>query len=311
MSTELMVELPKQNTLQVFVTDGGIDTYIEKVREEVKTLVPDIATKKGRSDIASMAAKVSKIKTRWDELGKNLCDQERAKIDATLSAVLESRKHLRASLDDLRDEVRKPLTDWENAEAERKARIESRIEAMQRLPEIGSDAIAIQKHIKRLEVTEIDESFEEFTAHAAITRTRAIRECQIRLDAQLKIEQDLKELEELRVKNAAQSQKDREAEIAKQAAYVATQKAERESQAKLDEANALLEKERAAAADEKEKERIEAAKEAARITDESHRKVVINQAIVSIISNGYDKKQAEDIIGLIIEGRIAHVTINF
>ena len=49
MSTELMVELPKQNTLQVFVTDGGIDTYIEKVREEVKTLVPDITTKKGQT----------------------------------------------------------------------------------------------------------------------------------------------------------------------------------------------------------------------------------------------------------------------
>ena len=310
MSTELMVELPKQNTLQVFVTDGGIDTYIEKVREEVKTLVPDITTKKGRSDIASMAAKVAKIKTRWDELGKNLCDQERAKIDATLSAVLESRKHLRASLDDLRDEVRKPLTDWENAEAERKARIESRIEAMQRLPEIGSDAIAIQKHIKRLEVTEIDESFEEFTAHAAITRTRAIRECQIRLDAQLKIEQDLKELEELRIKNAEQSQKDREAEIAKQAPYVATQKAEREAQAKLDEANALLEKERAAAADEKEKERIEAAKEAARIADESHRKVVIDQAIESF-NVYFEEGVSKEIISLIIEGRIAHVTINF
>lgn len=193
MSTELIIELPKQDALQVFVEPSGIDPYLEKIRNEALSHVPDLSTKSGRAAIASIAAKVARSKTYLDEAGKQLCDQERAKIDATLSAVLDSRKLIRASLDDLRDEVRKPLTDWENAEAEQKDKIESRIEAMKRLPEIGSDAAAIEKHLKRLELTEIDESFGEYTAEAAIARTHAIRDCQGRLDAQIKIENGLKE----------------------------------------------------------------------------------------------------------------------
>jgi len=175
MANELMIELPKQNALQVFAEQGGIDPYIEKIRKEALSLVPDISTKKGRADIASMAARVARSKTYLEDAGKQLCDQERAKIDLTLSAVMASRKIIKQQLDDLRDEVRKPLTDWENAETERKGKIETRIEAMKRLPEIGSDAAAIEKHLKRLERTEIDESFGEYTAEAAIARTHAIR----------------------------------------------------------------------------------------------------------------------------------------
>jgi len=311
MSTELMIELPKQNALQVFVENGGIDPYLDKIRKEALSLVPDISTKKGRAEIASMAAKVARSKTYLDEAGKNLCDQERAKIDATLSAVLQSRKMIRAALDDLRDEVRKPLTDWENNESERKGKIEARIEAMKRLPEIGSDAAAIEKHMKRLILTEIDESFGEYTADAAIARTHAIRDCQGRLDAQVKIEQDLKELEQLRIKQAEQAQKDRETQIAEHAAYLATQKAEQAAQAKIDEANNAL-------AAQKEKERIEAETKRiqesaydAKIADAEYRQRIIEESIQSFVDIGFSHDHAAKITLSIVNKKIKNIFIKF
>jgi len=311
MSTELMIELPKQNALQVFVENGGIEPYLEKIRKEALALVPDISTKKGRAEIASMAAKVARSKTYLDEAGKNLCDQERAKIDATLSAVLQSRKMLRAALDDLRDEVRKPLTDWENNESERKGRIEARIEAMKRFPEIGSDAVAIEKHLKRLELTEIDESFGEYTAEAAISRTHAIRDCQARLDAQIKIENDLKELEELRIKNSEQAQKDRENEIAEHAAYVATKEAESKARIEIEAANKVI-------AAQKEKERINKekkekadAEENARIADAEYRQRVIEESIQSFMDIGFSHDQASKITLAVVNSKIKNVFIKF
>jgi len=177
MTNDLIIQIPESTALQVFVAPDGIDPYIEKIRQEALAHVPDLSTKQGRAAIASIAAKVAKSKVYLEDTGKALCDREREKIDATLSAVMAARKRIKEELDALRDEVRKPLTDWENAEATRKGGIEARIEAMrQRLP-VGSDSNAIQKHLSRLESTQIDESFAEYTAEAAIARTHAIRDC--------------------------------------------------------------------------------------------------------------------------------------
>jgi colicin import membrane protein len=286
MTNDLIIQIPESTALLVFVAPDGIDPYIEKIRQEALAHVPDLSTKQGRAAIASIAAKVAKSKVYLEDTGKALCDAERAKIDATLSAVMAARKRIKEELDALRDEVRKPLTEWENAEAARKGGIEARIEAMRRLPPVGSDSGAIQKHLSRLEATQIDESFAEYTAEAAISRTHAMRDCKERLDTQLKIELDLAELAEFKAKQAEQEQKDREAEIARQAVEAATIAAENDAKAKK-------------AADDK------------RVADESHRAKIIKQSVESLIDCGYDEGAASDIVGLIIEGRVKNVTINF
>ncbi len=292
MANDLIIELPKTNALQVFTEPNGIDPYLEKMRKEALSHVPDISTKTGRAAIASIAAKVAKSKVYLEDAGKQLCDQERAKIDATLSAVMASRKRIKEELDALRDEVRKPLTDWEDAEAERKGKIESRIEAMKRLPEIGSDAAAIEKHLKRLEATEINESFGEYTAEAAIARTHAIHACKSRLEAQVKIEQDLRELEALRIKQAEQEQKDRDNE--------------RKLQSKITEfcegeVNRL----------EKEKKQKADAEENSRIADAEYRQRVIEESIQSFVDYGFVYEQGEIIVDSIVNGKIKNIFIKF
>lgn len=185
-----LIQIPESSALQVFVAPDGIDPYIAKVKSEALAHVPDLSTKTGRAAIASIAAKVASSKVYLENTGKALCDRERAKIDETLSAVMTTRKRIKDELDALRDEVRKPLTDWENAEAARKGGIESRIEAMRRLPPVDSDSDAIRKHLNRLESTQIDESFGEYTAEAAIARTHAIRDCKARLEKAKKAADD-------------------------------------------------------------------------------------------------------------------------
>ena len=309
--SNVMIELPKSNAIQVFTESGGIDPYLQKIRQEALSHAPDLSTKTSRSEIASIAMKVAKCKTYLEDSGKQLCDQERAKIDATLSAVMASRKRIKEELDNLRDEVRKPLTDWENAEAERKGRIESRIEAMKRLPEIGSDSTVIQKHLSRLESTHIDESFGEYTADAAIARTHAIRDGNARLETQIKIEHDLKELEEFRIKNAEQAQKDRDKEIAQQAAYMATQKAESMARIALDEANAVIEAQKEKGRFEAENKRIQDAAYDAKIADVEYRQRVIEESIQSFVDIGFSQDQASRITMLVVNGKIKNLTINF
>lgn len=104
----------------LFKGDGDqIDPIIARIEADVRGQVADLTTDKGRKAIASLAYKVSKSKTALDEAGKTLTDAQRKEI----ASVDAARKKIRDRLDALRDEVRKPLTDWEAVEDARKARI--------------------------------------------------------------------------------------------------------------------------------------------------------------------------------------------
>lgn len=329
MSTELIIELPKANALQIFTEPDGVVPYIDKIRKEVLSLIPDITTKKGRDEIASMAFRVSKSKTYLENAGKSLCDAERSKIDITLKAVLASRKYIEKELDAIRDEVRKPLTDWENAEADRKRKIETRIESMQQLPEIGSDSIAIQKHLTRLEKTEIDESFGEYTAEAALARTRAMRECKAKLEAQIKIENDLRELELLREQQLDMAQKEREKALIDKAindvkiaaekeasnikieAAIAAAIIEAEVNEKIAAVQAEIEAERAAIRKTERLEELEIAEENRLKNDEDHRKKIHDEVLESLKENGFNKSESERFLTAVINNKIKHITAFF
>jgi len=93
----------------VIFKSGGMDGVLEKIRLEVDGFVPDLTSDKGRKEIASLAHKVSKSKTVIDAYGKTLADQ----LNARIRPINNERKKCRDQLDELRDYIRKPLTDWE------------------------------------------------------------------------------------------------------------------------------------------------------------------------------------------------------
>ncbi|HFD8278951.1 TPA: hypothetical protein ACF6GX_005728, partial [Raoultella ornithinolytica] len=111
--TDLVV-IEKKNAMAVFTSNDQLDPLIEAIEKEARSLVPDVTTKKGRDAIASMAHKVARSKTYIDNAGKDLV----AELKALPKQIDESRRVVRERLDALKDEVRRPLTEWE-AEQER------------------------------------------------------------------------------------------------------------------------------------------------------------------------------------------------
>jgi hypothetical protein len=137
MSTLAILEKKALSATTVFASKESLSSILMDIRGEVCKEVPDLSTAASRKRIASLAYKVSKSKTALDELGKQLVAEWKAKS----AAVDKERKRVRDELDALRDEVRKPLTDWESEqerieaeriaiEAERIAEIKAREDAL-------------------------------------------------------------------------------------------------------------------------------------------------------------------------------------
>src|SRR5258708_4294021 len=102
--------------LDVFTGDAH-EKLVTRLEEYVRAQPQDMETAKGRDAIRSLAAKVSRTKTGLDDMGKDHV----AALKKQTGAVDAQRKLIRDRLDALRDEVRDPLTKFEEAEAERVA----------------------------------------------------------------------------------------------------------------------------------------------------------------------------------------------
>lgn len=224
-----------------------IDKIERKAREDAKKLDP--TTKKGRDALVSLAYEVSKEKSALDKEGKALTEKQREEI----ALVNASRKIAEDRLSALRDEVRKPVTDWEQAEAARKERIEAAMKAF------ATDRVGpmdtpddIQSIIDQIEEIDIDDTWGEYEEPAAGARLHAIAKYKRDHAESVKRLADLAELEELRAFRAAQARKEEAAEA---------ERIERERLEAIrlqEEADAKIEAERAEAA------RIEAEAQAER-----------------------------------------------
>lgn len=231
-STEV-VTVPKENALQVFSAEQGLDPYLSQIRAEIDCFVPDVSTAKGRKEIASIAYKVAQSKTALDNVGKDLVAELKEvpkKIDA-------ERKRMRDLLDHWKDEVRAPLNEWEAAEAARVARHQANIDYMKlRLECRDLDAAELKSNIATIEGTIIGEHWEEFEAEAARVKDKALTALRDALAIREKHEAELAAIAKF---NAEQAERDAQAErdrIAQEAVDRATREAEQRAQAERDAA---------------------------------------------------------------------------
>ena len=112
------------------------EDFYEAVRAEAEALEPDLATKRGREAIASMAFRIARTKTAIDDAGKKLNEDARRQIGVVDAA----RREIRERFDTLRDKVRAPLDEWERAEERRKADIADRSNLLTRLAAVPREA---------------------------------------------------------------------------------------------------------------------------------------------------------------------------
>ena len=109
--------------LDVFGSADAAESILNYIKEQVKNVPTDVSTEENMAKIRSAARKVASSKTLIDEMGLGLTKEWRDKT----ALVNAERKRLAAELQSLQDEVRRPLTEYENAKVLRESEREDRI----------------------------------------------------------------------------------------------------------------------------------------------------------------------------------------
>lgn len=316
-----LVVIEKKNAMAVFTNNDQLDPLIEAIEKEARSLVPDVTTKKGRDAIASMAHKVARSKTYIDNAGKDLV----AELKALPKQIDESRRVVRERLDALKDEVRRPLTEWE-AEQER-------IKAEEAMNALHAEALEMnikfdQELAAKFEADHemallMNDSFDREQAEkkAEAERQRIAREDEIKRLAEEKAKREAAEQAQREIDAAAA--REREAILAKERAEreqrEAVERAEREKQAAVEaerrkaqeEADRILreaeQREQARLAEEKRK----AEEESRRAADVEHRRGINTAAVQALIDHGIPYEWAKACIIAVALGKVPATTIKY
>ena len=279
MSDDLII-IPNETALQVFTTTGAITPYLEKIQKAVSGVAPDLSTDRGRKGVASLAFRVTKAKTYLEGVGKQLADEQKEiprRIDAT-------RKQAREFLDNLAEEVRRPLTEWE-AEQERidreaKERAESiqlGIDSLRAAGEgmAGAEADQIASAIDSLQMVEITaEVFGDRLDDAEQTRSESMAKLQALHASRIKYEAEQVELADLRRLQSERDRRAREERMKREAAEQATRIAEQAAKAEIEAAEKRIREAEAAAARQKfeaQRQQEEAAEILRQAEERAHR----------------------------------------
>lgn len=339
-STSLVVIQPT-DVRAFFVESKNLDSILTEIETLATKFDPDVSTTKGRKLISSQAYAVARTKTFIDGLGKELVDAEKEipkRIDAT-------RKKVRDFCDELQARVRKPLTDYENAEKSRVAALDQRIAAIQELgakATTESPSAEIKLWISELEDIAIDATWDEYQDRAAVAKEAAKVKLEAFLQTRLALEAQQAEIARLKAEQEEKDRIQREQQIAAQARHEAEQKALREKleseqreQAAKDaaaraereaaeakerlarEQQESAERERLAAerAAEQERQRIAnlKAEEERRAADIEHRRT-INRAVIAAImavDPTITAVQAEAVMKAIVLKKIPNTSIQY
>ncbi len=180
---------------------------------------------------------------------------------------------MRDTLDALKEEVRQPLTVWENIESERiqkhEANISEMVEAglfsLERWADMPLESM--QDRLKEIESEKIDD-FEEYANDAAKAKDAAITQIKEAIEKREKYDAEQAELSQLRANAEAQEKKDREETLRKEGEEKAKKEAAEtaEVERKEREEKAATEKARSYKA---EKDAIEAKEKAERNAKEA------------------------------------------
>ncbi|EJM8618589.1 hypothetical protein NO721_003342 [Klebsiella pneumoniae] len=317
-----LVVIEKKNAMAVFTNNDQLDPLIEAIEKEARSLVPDVTTKKGRDAIASMAHKVARSKTYIDNAGKDLV----AELKALPKQIDESRRVVRERLDALKDEVRRPLTEWE-AEQER-------IKAEEAMNALHAEALAMNEEFDRQLEARIESDHEmALLMNDAFDREQAEKKAEAERQRIFREEEMVRRAEEKAKREAAeQAQREIDAAAAREReAILAKERAEREQREAAERAErekqAAVEAERRKAQEEADRIRREAEqREQARLAEEKrkadeqarreadvrHRKAVGVEVVKALMANtSLTRDQAIEVLTAIKDGRIPHTGISY
>lgn len=296
-----------EEKLEAFITDV--------VRPEISALSVDLTTKKGRDEVKSLAFKVTRTKTFLDELGTELAMEARAKV----KQVDDARRRVRERFGELRDEVRKPVEEWEAKESDRIDRVAAFFSGMRdisRISEIDTSK-SLTARLAALTAFALDpDLFRESLDEAEGARQDAVNALEAAIPRLKQAEADKAELASLRAfqaekarQEAAQQAAEREVAREAQQKRDSERAAEQEALRQLEAANAALAAANAAIAAQQQQQINEAA---ARAANEQHRQEVIDAATKGLMTFGkLTNEQATSVVLALLSHQVPHVTLNF
>ena len=298
-----LIPIENVNAIELFKDSKSLELLLNEIKKAATDFVPDVTTAEGRKEIASRAYKVSQSKTVIEKAGKGLTEDWARK-----KRVVDSgRKIAREFCDNLRDEIRLPLTEFE-AEEKRLAEVAAN-EALMLADETAahSENDLIDREAKvaafeaKLEAERIES--ERVENERVETEAREAREEQIRKDAakdaELRAEQEKKD----RIEDAKRATRERIA-AAKKANQDKKDAIAQEKQLAKDEAD-RVERDRLRLIED---ERIETQARAA--NKENRRKV--NRAIVTaLVEGGVSKTAATKVVTLVAKGDVPAMSIRY
>lgn len=310
--TQELIVIDDNQIIAALSDEDKLNGILQQVKQAATAEVFDTSTKAGIADCKSMAMKVAKTKTAIDAIGKDAVSDMKAQCKAIDSL----RKTARDFLDELKAEVRKPVTELEEAAKKREDSFISIINEikMQFVKIFDSEeevrqAITLVNNLAKTD-------FEEFAPDADL----AVNQALTHLEGQLAFHVEKAALAEQKAK-LEEEQRAAELERAKaNAAEAARMQAEADAQRKVQEANE--ERERAIRQAQEAEQRAKAQQEAkrqaeedaklAREADQAHRQACNREALEGLLNNTtLTEEQAKEVIIAIAKKQVKHISINY
>lgn len=316
----VVIDIKPESYPTLYVTNG-LDKYLNQIRQAVNE-VPDVTTAKGRARIASLAASASRSKTAIEKPGReylrHLKEQPKI-IEAELRRFV-------IECDEIRDETRRPLTEWEaeqerlkqEVEAKKKAEeLAAEIEVAHEMALLMNDAFDRDAKAKADEVERLRKAHEEFIAQQAAEKAK--REVEEKAKRDIEAAEQRERDAKLAQERAEQTAKDAAAKAERDAKELA-ERVEREKQEAIaaEKLKAQQEAERVQR-EAKQKEDARLAEEkrvadeaAARAANEAHRKTVGTAVVNGLIEHaGLTREQAIATLCAIKDSKIPHTNIHY
>jgi len=175
-----------------------IKGVVSLISKKAKSLCPDMSTADGRDSVRSNAYNVAQSKVALVKRLKELTEEWRLKTKEINCLI----KYVEKELDEVKNTVREPYTEWEEAEKLRKRKVESGIlelKEFKSFPSLDTEASEIKSRIELVEEYIVDPAIFKSSLELAETeKQNTISFLKEKLEAQLKHDADQAELAQLR-----------------------------------------------------------------------------------------------------------------
>lgn len=280
--------IEKKDAADAFSSGEALEKILVKIENHVRQFKGDASTEEGRKEISSIAYKVARSKTALDDYGKSLTDEWRQKTQA----VNAQRNIAKERLDALKEEVRRPLTEYEEVEEKRKKFFEDRITEIVGMADFDSTPTSdlVQQRLDKLPELRLDnwDEFEDWAKRATKETEQLLTKM---LAERIQSEKDAAELAQLRLEKAKAEEEARKLQ------------AEKEQREREDKIRQEAEQR---AKQELETETRKLAQERERVRQEAERQQIENERLAAIAKAKYEAtelmlKQTSEAISVVLQ----------